>query len=437
MSTLPNPTLSWSAPVHGTVTQQASSTLTNKTLKLACKNALVAHGGPISQSCDGTTAGTPGDNVDRIASTTEIVGNTPGNAHSWWVHNFGTRGQVLFDNDSTSDGGGAPGSVYWSPSGGFTGGSTTARPTAADEQEVTQGTNLFTTTNGTYTHHTWRCTTAGQEAVRFIATQDNTAAGPVAYFCLEYADTEVAAWTDGGKICRWAGGTSPCGDRTNWTAAGWQARVGSTNRTLLATGETPPSALDPDGDRLAVPCGLNNVTIGRLGFVRDFFFVDDAVTNLATFSDEDGTRGWVIFDEVVIWWGDRATDPGGGNIAGAKLLRTHAPGEADTTAPTVTAVTPQGDLPGTHAQAKRASITFDVADLDPGLAQVILLLKHGGNRIEALYDEELGGFVNGFTGTVTAIANGLRFVVNAPAEGWSEPIRIFPRPVDAAGNVTP
>lgn len=422
--------------VHGTVPAEGSSTATNKTMSVALKNAMLAGGGTMVASCDGVTAGTIGDGVDRIVDATDIIGNTPGSAHSWWLIFFGAAlGWLLVDKDSTSDGGGAPGSVYWSPAAGFTGGSTTARPTATDEQEITNSTNLFTTSNGTFTYHWQRVTTVGQESFRFVATHSSLASGPNVILVLEKASTEVAAWTNR-VIAKYVGGTSPAGDRSTWTAQGWQSNVAGTARALLSVGEVPPSATDPDGDRLAVPTGLNNTTIGRLGFVDDFFFVDDAVTNLATFSDEDGTRGWVVFDEVVMWWGDRSTDPGGGNIAGAKLLRTHAPGEADDTAPVVTAVTPVGVLPGTREQARRASITFNVTDDDPGVVSNPILIYTEEGRFEALYVSQLGGFVNGYTGTTAPISGGTQITVNAPTNGWWDDVRFYQWPVDGAGNVT-
>lgn len=420
--------------VHGTVPAEGTSTATNKTMTVALKNAMLAGGGTMVASCDGSTAGTIGDGVDRIVDATDVIGNSPGSAHTWWVIAFASRGQILVDKDSNSDGGGAPGSVYFSEAGSFTGGSTTARPTAADEQEITNSTNLFTTSNGTFTYHWQECETSGQEGFRFVATHSSLAAGPNVLFVIEKASSEVVAWT-GRVIARYCGGTSPAGDRSTWTAQGWLSNVAGTARALLAVGETPPSALDPDGDRLAVPCGLSNTTIGRLGFVDDFFFVDDAVTNLATLSDEDGIRGWVIFDEVVMWWGDRATDPGGGNIAGAKLLRTHAPGEADDVAPVVTAVTPVGTLAGTREQARRAAITFRFTDEEPGIVSNPVLIRHGDGRIEALYVSQLGGFVNGYTGTTTAIADGTEMTVNAPTDGWGDGIHIYQWPVDGAGNV--
>lgn len=277
-------------------------------------------------------------------------------------------------------------------------------------------------------------TTVGQESFRFVATHSSLSSGPNVIFVLEKASTEVAAWTNR-VIAKYVGGTSPAGDRSTWTAQGWASNVAGTARALLSVGEAPPSATDPDGDRLAVPTGLNNTTIGRLGFVDDFFFVDDAVTNLTSFSDEDGIRGWVAFDEVVLWWGDRATDPGGGNIAGAKLLRTHAPGTADETAPTITLVSPasEGILPGTLAQAKLRPIIFDVTDVDPGLRTVMitLLFARGANEV-VVYKR--GSFRRGWSGSVDAITDGLRFTVNPPAGGWSGDFEIYADALDTAGN---
>lgn len=88
-------------------------------------------------SCDGTTAGTANDGVDRWTSTfdaTKIVCNSPGNAHSWAVLKspvgLGPVYMIIDCRDNTSQV-----AISFSKAAP-TGGSTTARPTATDEWQA-------------------------------------------------------------------------------------------------------------------------------------------------------------------------------------------------------------------------------------------------------------------------------------------------------------
>jgi hypothetical protein len=87
----------------------------------------------IAYSCNGTTAGTAGDGVDRWSASADIVHAAGGVAHSWMVlkqTGISANFQLLIDfNTATS----YQASISCSPSAGFTGGSTTAAPTATDQ----------------------------------------------------------------------------------------------------------------------------------------------------------------------------------------------------------------------------------------------------------------------------------------------------------------
>ena len=442
MSTLPRHTRAWTSPGLLATASAGTGPLTNKQMTINFVVGLITHAGCVTDySCDASVAGAKGDGVNRWPTTSQVIGAIPPAAHSWYVLTLPDGlGQLCLDKDSDSDGGGgAFGSLYWSRVVGFTGGTTTARPTASDEKEITSTSGLFSTSvgsGGTYTYSFLRCATAGQHAVRFaVWSAAVSTESPVAVMLIERPSDNPAAFAED-AVARYMGGLSLVEGFAIWNlTVGFRAQVNGTDRTLLAVHETPASALDLDGNRIVVPMRLNNTTVGPLGFLDDWFFVDDAATSFGTFSSSEAVGDWINLRNIVWPWPPR-TDPGGGNTALAKALLNFLPA-ADTTAPAVTPVTPVGVLPGTRAQAAQAAITFDVTDVTPGLALVILDIKQGGGRMEALYRADKGGFVNGYTGSVTAIANGLRFVVAAPAGGWVEPIRITPYPVDGDGNVTP
>lgn len=102
----------------------------------------VANPWEIDHQCDSSVAGTPGDAVERLTSTLDMVWDAPGTAHTWAVfvqrNFFGASSPLYMLIDLAHATGtqrnGAIG-VYLSQTG-FTGGTITARPTAADEHEI-------------------------------------------------------------------------------------------------------------------------------------------------------------------------------------------------------------------------------------------------------------------------------------------------------------
>ncbi len=105
-------------------------------------------------SCDSVTAGTAGDGVNRWGGgtfdATKIVGNTAGNAHSWFTLFHATLGIYLTVDCNTV----ANSTIGIAVSKAApTGGTTTARPTATDEwtytaQQITEAANNAHKYNG-------------------------------------------------------------------------------------------------------------------------------------------------------------------------------------------------------------------------------------------------------------------------------------------------
>lgn len=89
----------------------------------------------VRYSCDSVTAGAAGDGVDRWDAITDLVWANAGSAHSWIVLRqtaIGASAELLISCENAQVNG-ATLTVAISPSAGFTGGTTTARPTATDE----------------------------------------------------------------------------------------------------------------------------------------------------------------------------------------------------------------------------------------------------------------------------------------------------------------
>jgi len=138
---LPTLVKTWQNSCNNAQLALGSGLTDNRTVLLAIKNALIGFGTQpwtVRYSCSSTVAGTAGDGVDRWTAIANLVWATAGTAHSWIVlqqTGLASGYQLIISCEGAS----ATGSIVTlvvSPSAGFTGGSTTARPTATDENVI-------------------------------------------------------------------------------------------------------------------------------------------------------------------------------------------------------------------------------------------------------------------------------------------------------------
>lgn len=139
---LPVLTKTWQFSVNNTTGAFVTLIDANRTWVRSVKDALLAFASSawaMRYSCDSVTAGSAGDGVDRIMTNAGLVWATAGSAHSWMVlrqTGIATNYELLFSCEPASSAGNTTGNsltLVVSPSAGFTGGTTTARPTATDE----------------------------------------------------------------------------------------------------------------------------------------------------------------------------------------------------------------------------------------------------------------------------------------------------------------
>lgn len=136
------PTLSktWQFNVNNQTTAQGTALADSRKTLRAIKNAMIGFATnpwTVRYSCDSVTAGTAGDGVDRWSADTKLVWANAGTAHSWIVlrqTGIGTTYELLISCEGSSSSGSIL-TILTSISG-FSGGSTTARPTATDELTV-------------------------------------------------------------------------------------------------------------------------------------------------------------------------------------------------------------------------------------------------------------------------------------------------------------
>lgn len=147
---LPSLSKTWQFVPNYAVSATGTALGTNRTILLAFKNFLTTTANwvdnnnasttpsnmwAVRYSCDSVTAGTAGDAVDRWSAIANLVWANAGSAHSWIVLRqtaIDTNCELLISCENAQVNG-ANITVVMSPSAGFTGGTTTARPTATDE----------------------------------------------------------------------------------------------------------------------------------------------------------------------------------------------------------------------------------------------------------------------------------------------------------------
>lgn len=182
---MPIPALSktWQFNVNQAVAAQATFKIQAQTLMLLLKNTLkgfALNPWVVKGSCNSIAAGM--DGVDRWAAIGDLQWLTPGNPHSWIVlRNPVTGWELCIDLDWTGANVENTISQMVSPAAGFTGGTTTARPTATDETFIGNAT-LANTRDGwgpsgvsAYKLHVWH--SSDGECTRWTFWQNNICNG--------------------------------------------------------------------------------------------------------------------------------------------------------------------------------------------------------------------------------------------------------------------
>jgi hypothetical protein len=138
---LPTITKTWQYNINQRI---AGASTQAKDVLLAIVNSLLGFGSNpwtvrYSSASTGPTTGTAGDGVNYWTNAAALVyAAANGSAHSWIVlkqTNIASNLQILIDLSGSTTTSNA--NIYVSANAGFTGGSSTNRPTATDEQEIT------------------------------------------------------------------------------------------------------------------------------------------------------------------------------------------------------------------------------------------------------------------------------------------------------------
>lgn len=335
------PTLSktWQYDTNVTIFDDIARGSTNahadkRGLLLAIKNAMVDTGSSrgfstpweVRGSSDSSTAsllavGAGGPGTDRWLDIDDLVWSTSdGGARSWIVLRqaaISTTFELLIDlrQDSVSDDGSEIRTIV--SQAGFTGGTTTARPTATDERTLsdtggTWGGGASGSTTGPYTMQFW--ISSDGECTRVVTFNTNGVA--IGFWMFDVPKNPKTAWTDPYIAC-----VQGNGDSAVVTYAFFHegvARIlskfgtldtdlylsadGAANQTI---GEllNEPNQLDESlwfGDM-----GLVSTTSGfrgRQGEVFDLYWTHPFIQEGQTFPATGATREFVVFGDMVFPW---------------------------------------------------------------------------------------------------------------------------------------
>lgn len=312
---LPTLTKTWQG-IYGLAIAESSALLAQRSMFFALKNALLSM--PLAPwvmrySCNSATAGTAGDGVDRLTSSTNFIWAAPGAAHSWFVvrqTGISATFELCFSFESASTTG--ANMLLHMSSTGFTGGTTLLRPTAADEVQVHSGTWNLGITNYS-TRLTVMQSTDGQ-CTRIITAANNAAQ---AYILIERPYLPTPGWANPVVACANNGSagfnvtvlasttTAPLRMRIGGiTTGGAMTCEGTATAALSTDSNVGLLANEVSGEWGLYPLGFVATTAGvrgRHGQLQDLWFGSGGANSGDTYPNDASNR-FAQFGHLVIPW---------------------------------------------------------------------------------------------------------------------------------------
>jgi hypothetical protein len=328
---LPSLSKVWHITANNTLVPQGSAIAMARLYMLRLKqiltgsNSLTWSGGPppapftVVGSSNGVTAGM--DGVDRWNSTSDIVGSSSGGARSWIVlrsTSIAENFQVLLHCNDNSIVWGTP-IVAVSENAGFTGGSTTAPPTATDSQVLMNSTYITSPNDQQRQLHGW--ISSDGQCVRIVEMQ---LGWTQAFWLFDKPNNPVAGWPRPwiARVVNASGSSSASSNLSmaysQFYSAGFVARgngpftafgTGEGSNNLWAANSTLSSVANSfSGERPLWPMGLASTTannIGRHGTVADLWWKPMGMVNGDSFPAAVETKQFVCVGDIVLpWTGD-------------------------------------------------------------------------------------------------------------------------------------
>lgn len=313
---LPTLTKTWQFNVNNAISALGSALADNRRLLRSIKNAMVGFGTnpwQVRYSCDSSTAGTAGDGVDRWAADANLVWATAGTAHSWIVlrqTGIATNFEILISCESSAPNGQIA-TIAVSFSAGFTGGSTTARPTATDEQVMLSAANWSGNNTDQATRWSVMQSTDGQ-CTRVIIC---VAGSVTAYWLFEKPANPTTGWSNPSvsfvvqatptTIALCASGAT-LGKMRNGSTTGNVVLLCEGNRSFVIPDDTVYGniANEIDSSWPMVPIAFESYTVGvrgRHGTLQDMWFGSTSISTGDTYPN-DSSNQFVQFGNLILPW---------------------------------------------------------------------------------------------------------------------------------------
>jgi len=289
------PTLSktWVFNLNNAQAAQGSVLACNQAVMFALVNALIATGKwAVYYSCSSTVAGAAGDGVNRWASPANLVWNAAGTPHSWMVlrNTSLASGNYQLLLELGTDGVNFYLTAKKSNNAGFTGGSTTAVPTATDQINILVGNNWGQLSVNAAMRWSVEVSNDGQ-CTRVILASQGTARG---FWLIEQLGSPEAGITY--PTAEYIVGNS--GGAATPTLGSWVCNpvvgVSSASSTIGYESQltTLPSPSSFTGNWPMCQCALDgNVAnmYGRLGLMQDLWI---GTTSAASGDSYPGAPNW-------------------------------------------------------------------------------------------------------------------------------------------------
>lgn len=193
---LPTPDKTWQFNVNQVLADQGTLLASARRMMRTIKNSMVGFGSSpwtVRYSCNSSVAGSAGDGVDRWTADTDLVWSAT--TRSWIVlrqTGIATNYEICIDLNFSSA---QTCTVMCSPSAGFTGGTTSARPTATDEYQINVNSNGWGVNSGNTSNlsalHVMQ--SSDGQVTYVIVMQDNVAQ---AFWIMARPKNPVSGWSN-------------------------------------------------------------------------------------------------------------------------------------------------------------------------------------------------------------------------------------------------
>lgn len=324
--TLPILAKTWQFQVNQTIPAQGSLLATMRRVIRTLKDLYKSFGlMPWTVSGSSNAVAAAMDGVDRWAVDTDLVWNTAGLAHSWIVLRqigIAVNFEVCIDLSNSSS---PIGSIIVSPSVGFAGGSTIARPTAADEMVVLNNVILTSANDSQFQIHGFQSTDG--ECTRFSIWRLGTNNATFSLF--DKPQNPVPGWVNP-SVSFWASSSSAIaatyaflgtisaaangrGRGVSTMNIGMTGEGGAAGAGFLAENATIGSVANQlSNEWMMPPIGIVSQTalnIGRHGNLFDLWWRPLGVNDADTFPNNPLTRQFAALGNLIFPWTGDATIP--------------------------------------------------------------------------------------------------------------------------------